>query len=58
MDFDMKMFFFTLAVGFFFGGMLGVNLEKDAALNRCEMKYGDMPANKVQQHCKELLEFK
>ena len=29
-----------------------------AYINQCVEKYGDMPANKVKQHCQEILEFK
>ena len=37
------------------GGLADSSTEYQA---KCVAKYSDMPYNKVQAHCKELLEFK
>lgn len=40
------------------GMMAGRSYQAITYLNQCVEKYGDMPANKVKQHCQEILEFK
>ena len=42
--------------------MIGLNVgsynTKGRYMDHCIAKYGDMPANKVEQHCREIMEFK
>lgn len=40
------------------GHSMGVYDGKNTIHQKCVAKYSDMPHNKVQAHCKEILEFK
>lgn len=40
------------------GHSMGVYDGKNVIHQKCVAKYSDMPYNKVQAHCKEILEFK
>ena len=56
----MSDFIIVLAIIFimFISGMtIGTLDERDIYQQRCVVKYGDMPSNKVQDYCKELLKF-
>lgn len=41
-----------------FSYVLGVNYTFDKTQQKCVAMYSDMPYNKVNAHCKELLQFK
>lgn len=59
---DSFLTYFLIAVIAFFvfglGFTAGKHTTRQEYLDTCIEKYSDMPANKVKQHCKQLLEFK
>lgn len=57
----MTEFLFVIAiVAMVAGGSynMGIDNTNRHFQQKCVAKYSDMPHNKVQQHCKEILEFK
>ena len=44
-------------VAIFLGATIGGKNARDHIQAKCVVKYSDMPANKVDQFCKDLLEF-
>lgn len=57
----MTEFIFAIAIIVLFSGgsyNMGIDYTNRHFQQKCVAKYSDMPYNKVQAHCKEILEFK
>lgn len=50
--------FIVIVLIAFFSFVGGLISEERTIQDKCVAYYADMPHNKVQQHCKDLLEFK